>query len=215
MPLFLLLLHLLLQVRPAKHRATPKGAAPQQPLNDRLGQWVWRLSQRRIIKRSIAYPTNSNQGFYYNLLLDHVPFRGDRELLPEDSDYFTECIRRAVFRSTPELDVHLQAYARYNLYQQITLDRLRERVATSSSDHALHALGSPNQPAGDPASDPATQQQNGDAAEAAALLRAAQAHGPQLRSQGAGYAGQDPAEAETGAQLPARSSTQQLHRSSC
>jgi hypothetical protein len=181
--------HSMLQVRSAKNKAKPQGAAPQTPIRDNIGQWVWRLREPRIIRRNIAYPTNSNQGFYYNLLLDHVAFRGDRELLPEGSDYFTECIKRGVFRSTPELDQHLQAYARYNLYQQITLDKLRARVATSCSDHAIHALGSPNQPDGNEGADPDSN---------AALLRAAEAQQQLLRSQGAGFHGQEAAEIDAG-----------------
>jgi hypothetical protein len=179
----------MLQVRCAKNRAKPQGAASQTPIRDNIGQWVWRLRQPRIIRRNIAYPTNSNQGFYYNLLLDNVPFRGDRELLPEGSDYFTECIRRGVFRSTPQLDQHLQAYARYNLYQQITLDKLRARVATSCSDHALHALGTPNQPDGNEGADPDSD---------SACLRAAEAQQQLLRSQGAGFYGQEAAEVDAG-----------------
>jgi hypothetical protein len=185
-----------MQVCPVKNKSKPQGAAPQTPLKDSLGQWVWRLRKPRIIKRSIAYPTNSNQGFYYNLLLDHVAFRGDRELLPDGSDYFTECIRLGVFKSTAELDQHLQAYARYNLYQQFTLDKLRARVATTCGDLAVNALGSPNQAAAEDDT-PSEGQQLDDGL--AAALQGADALQQQLHKHGAGYLGQEPTEVAEGA----------------
>lgn len=177
-----------LQVRPANNKAKPHGAEPQTPLKDDLNQWVWRLREPRIIKRNIAYPTNSNQGFYYNLLLDHVAFRGGRDLLPDGSDYFTECIKRGVFKNTAELDVHLQAYGRYNLYQQLTLDKLRERVNMSCSDLALHALGSPNN-AGAEAS--GQSDSNEAANEAAALQQGLEALQDRLATEGQGCVGEE------------------------
>lgn len=130
-----------LQVRPRGRPARPHGAAVQTPLLDRLGNSVWRLSQPRIIRRPIPYPTNPNQGFYYNLLLDHVAFRSERELMPENSNYFAECVRRGIFTSTPQLNEHLLAYAKYNLYSETTLEKLQGKVTATCHATAMHALG--------------------------------------------------------------------------
>lgn len=81
------------------------------------------------------------QGFYYNLLLDHAPFRSEADVVPSDGDYFVHCVRRGVFTSTPELDVHLQAYAAYNLYADAVLDKLREDVGGLAEQIVLQALG--------------------------------------------------------------------------
>ena len=87
-------------------------------------------------------------GFYYNLLLDKIPFRDEQHLHPADGNYFVKCVRLGIFTNTPQLDVYLQAYARYNLWTNATLDKMRANISTFVDDAAAAALSLPHGDAG-------------------------------------------------------------------
>jgi hypothetical protein len=106
---------------------------------------VWKLREPHIIRRAFGHPNSSNQAFYYNLLLQHIPFRDEHALLPADGNYFVECVRRDLFTTTAELDIHLQRYAKYHLWTSAILDKMRADIADTTAAAAAAALGSPNE----------------------------------------------------------------------
>jgi hypothetical protein len=127
-------------VRRKKDKSRPDIAAPGLPaFTDQAGNHVWLLAEPRIIRRSISSPTSSNQSFYYNLLLDHIATRAERDIVPLDRDYFRHCIACGIFTTTAALDEHLLRYAEYNLWDEVKLNNLRQRVTTSLAD--AEALG--------------------------------------------------------------------------
>lgn len=107
---------------------------------DGLGHRVWRLRHARIIRRPIASPRNPNGSFYWNLLLQHVVFRAEEDVVAPDGDYFLMCVKHNVFTSTAELDQHLKAYADYQLWDTTKLKELR---------HDVHSCFDTEQPLGD------------------------------------------------------------------
>lgn len=109
---------------------------------------MWRLEQARTIRRAIGHPKCPHMSFYYNLLLSHIPFRDEQAVLPADGDYFVECVRQGIFTTTAELDRHIQAYAKYNLWTNAVLDKIRGDVDSFVAQAAAAALQLPT-PTGD------------------------------------------------------------------
>jgi hypothetical protein len=134
-------------VRKVKDTAQPRGLdrATDYCGHDQYDQQVWRLKAPRIIRRAIANPASASQGFYYNLLLQHIAFRDEAELLPADGNYFVECIRKHLFTTSDALDQHLQRHAQYNLWGSVMLEKLRANVTTAALAAAAEALGTPNE----------------------------------------------------------------------
>jgi hypothetical protein len=98
---------------------------------DDLGWKVYRLRHARIIRRPVGSPRNPNGSYYWNLLLEHVVFRAEEDVVAPDGDYMKMCIKHKVFTSTAELDQHLKAYAHYNLWDTVKLNELRHHVRSA------------------------------------------------------------------------------------
>ena len=131
-------------MRPASDTSRPDSAHPDAAtsVKDGLGQHVWRLAEPRIIRRPIQHPSNPQQGFFYNLLLDHVPFRS-LQTIRHTGTFLTDCIYHDIFTDNDQLNRHLQAYAEYNMFSETTLDKLRQGtddVATQLMTNMLGAL---------------------------------------------------------------------------
>jgi hypothetical protein len=90
-----------------------------------------------IIRRPIAAPSSPSGGFYYNLLLDKLPFTDARKVCPADGDYFTHCVRQGVFTTEEELDTHLVAWSKYNLWTSAKLDALRGNIKDAVAGRVL------------------------------------------------------------------------------
>jgi hypothetical protein len=133
------------QVRLVVNSATPQGLnrAEHYCGLDQLGNHVWRLARPRIIRRAIGHPKSRDMAFYYNLLLAKVPFRDEEAVIPADGNYFVQCVRLSVFKTSDELDQHLQAYAAYNLYTNALLDKVRGDVEGFVAQAAAAALHHP------------------------------------------------------------------------
>ena len=129
------------QVRPKSNKSKPNIAARDAVRQrDGLGQHVWKLAEERVTRGPNISPKSLCGGFYYNILLDNLSFRHEHEVLPEDGDFFLECVRQGIFKTTDDLDKRLQAYNTYNMHSTATLDKLRGGVE-ESMDTVLHALG--------------------------------------------------------------------------
>jgi hypothetical protein len=60
---------------------------------DDLGWKVYRLRHARIIRRPVASPRNPNGSYYWNLLLEHVVFRAEEDVVAPDGDYMKMCVK--------------------------------------------------------------------------------------------------------------------------
>jgi hypothetical protein len=98
---------------------------------DDLGWKVYRLRHARIIRRPVGSPRNPNGSYSWNLLLEHVVFRAEEDVVAPDGDYMKMCVKHKVFTSTAELDQHLKAYAHYNLWDTVKLNELRHHVRSA------------------------------------------------------------------------------------
>ncbi len=74
---------------------------------------VYKLCEPRIVRFSDYNPAADPEGYFYTLLLRHVPFRKEGELLSAantSQTYFQECRLRGLVANTSDLEVHLQRY---------------------------------------------------------------------------------------------------------
>ena len=121
-------------------------------LRDQLGNNIWRLAEAHLIRRPIPSPNSPSGGCYYNLLLDHAPFRDEAEVNPPDGNYFNACLRRGVFTTDAQLGDLIAAYTRYSIWSSAKLEELQGQVMAGLAD-ANMPLGASRADAGDAAAD--------------------------------------------------------------
>lgn len=75
-------------------------------------------------------------------MLDKVAFRS-LEDIQQTGCWLTECIYHDIFTNKDELDAHLLAYAQYNMYLDVTLDKLCDATDERTQQLMDDMLGSP------------------------------------------------------------------------
>ncbi len=76
-----------------------------------LKNHVYRRTDPALVRFSSAHPAHNPESFFYNVLLQHVPFRHEAELLSIQNRMGTwreECRVRGIITSEEELDEHLK-----------------------------------------------------------------------------------------------------------
>ncbi|KAG2496073.1 hypothetical protein HYH03_005992 [Edaphochlamys debaryana] len=134
----------LVPVKPRTRRQRRRGQQPgqqpaQQPLQQRHSERPAGKGRRRAPSlappwtgtlTSSASPSPAScasairtrrrlEGYFYNLLLKSVAFHHEDNLLSPANDsrtYFEECRMRELVRNTSDLEVHLESYAKYHLF---------------------------------------------------------------------------------------------------
>ncbi len=102
---------------------------------DMAGKHVYRLRDRRLVRFTDYSPSSNSEGFFYQLLLSHVPFAIEADLITEgnnaEAPYMYECIIRGVFNTADELEHHVNEYARLHLYDAQYRVQLYESLTAS------------------------------------------------------------------------------------
>jgi hypothetical protein len=93
---------------------------------DTLQNYVYELSTPAIIRFSDYHPAYSIEGYCYNMLLQHVPFRHESQLLAEGDgvSYLAECVARGLITSKDDLEQMIDDYTTRHLYSSETLHLL-------------------------------------------------------------------------------------------
>ena len=82
--------------------------------------------------RFIDYnPMSSTEAFFYNILLQHIPFRDESELISSPNtqqSYILECKLRGLIHDIKSLQHYIQEYSQWNLYNEHIYDQLIDKL---------------------------------------------------------------------------------------
>lgn len=89
---------------------------------DGFGNLIYTVSEgeEHIVRFTEYHPTSQPEAFFYNILLEKVPFRCEAELLsPEnvEQSYLVECKLRNIINDTHDLMHYLQEYSAHHLLE--------------------------------------------------------------------------------------------------
>lgn len=85
---------------------------------DAFGSWIYKRKRLAVVRFTDYHPGHHTEGFFYNVLLDRVPFYAEHTLLSEGNDsYFIECRLRGILTSEEELDDLIQTYSEKHLHR--------------------------------------------------------------------------------------------------
>ena len=111
---------------------------------DMAGRQVYKLSTPQLVRFTDYDPSRNSEGFFFQLLLRHVPFETEATLVSPGNDaeqpYFYECIIRGLFTNTEELNVHLEAYAKLHLYDEKYRNSMYEELMATLQGFAAGPL---------------------------------------------------------------------------
>lgn len=102
----------------------------------------------RVVRFTDYHPVSQTEAFFFNLLLQKVPFRSETDLLTPDNHsatYFEQCIRYGLVTTIEDIDALLQDYAQRHLQVDEQRDRLLIAMLQKNPT-LLPMLESPNVP---------------------------------------------------------------------
>jgi hypothetical protein len=88
---------------------------------DAFNNFVYRLPAPRIMRYTDYHPGHDSEGFFYNVLLQHIPFRSEEELLSPhnvERSYFVECFARGILQDDDDVDAYVDEYCQRHLYDE-------------------------------------------------------------------------------------------------
>jgi hypothetical protein len=111
---------------------SPKPKTHMQEVDqDAFGNFVYQRGSSSIVRFTDFHPAHQMEAYFFNVLLQHCPFRSEAMLLsPENisSSYFAECQLRGIINSTKDLKEHLEAYSRRNMIASEQRQQLLNKI---------------------------------------------------------------------------------------
>ena len=105
---------------------------------DTFGQYVYKRGDSLgIVRFTSCHPVNNTEGFCYNLLLNHLPFRSEIQLLGTATSYFQACVQRGLLRTVQDLYGAFRAFCEYNLLDDFDLDSMVQHVLCQRLDSSM------------------------------------------------------------------------------
>lgn len=86
---------------------------------DALGHYVY--ESERVVHFTDYHPSHHTEGYFYNVLLDKIPFRVENDLLSPNNHmgfYLLECRLRGFVNSEADLEDHVADYAQRHLWRE-------------------------------------------------------------------------------------------------
>lgn len=125
---------------------------------DGYGSWVYRLQDDAgsntdttptdlMVRFSDYHPIKETEAYCYNLLLEHIPFRSENQLLsPCNTSYYLECVHRGIISSHEDLHAHIESYSQRQLYDADEHGQLLNAMLDYHDKMVAceHGLASPN-----------------------------------------------------------------------
>ncbi|KAL0038301.1 hypothetical protein WJX77_001290 [Trebouxia sp. C0004] len=105
-------------------------------------------NQKSLVRFTDYHPVSQSEAFFFNILLQKVPFRDENQLLSTENSsktYFEECYLRRTMTSAEDLNLLLQHYADYHLQQDESRAQLLITML-QRNPHMITPLGSPDTP---------------------------------------------------------------------
>ena len=115
----------------------PQGSRWETPHVDSFKNEVWFMEKPMVVRTSNVNPASKPQAFYYQLLVNHAPFRSIDALEPSTGDYLTECARRGIVCCVEDLHRHLKDYLHYNMITRSNLEELRTKALKGTDADVL------------------------------------------------------------------------------
>ena len=102
---------------------------------DLAGKHVYELSEPLLVRFSDYNPSTNSEGFFFQLLLQEIPFAVEADLISEgntaEQEYFYECIIRGILCDMDDVQAKLDEYARMHLYDDQYRTQLFDELSTS------------------------------------------------------------------------------------
>jgi ATP-dependent exoDNAse (exonuclease V) alpha subunit len=105
---------------------------------DTYGNFVHALppEQPAIVRFTDYHPANQMEAYFYNVLLQHVPFQSEQELLSaanSDKSWFAECHLRDLISSQDDVEQHLHRYSARHLLERVETHRMLNLMLQKNS----------------------------------------------------------------------------------
>lgn len=101
---------------------------------------VYRVTGPRVVRFTNCHPVKNPEGFCYNLLLSHIPFRLESELQGQDGTYFSRCVELNLISSMDDLEEHLIQYCYEYFHDMDTIQAMVEGMLGNAPQFVMDHL---------------------------------------------------------------------------
>eukprot|EP00959_Pyramimonas_sp_CCMP1952_P438743 9185541-Pyramimonas_sp.AAC.1 len=110
-----------------------------------FGYHIYAAPENHVVRFTDFHPSKQVEGYSYNVLLDHIPFKSEHELISRTNSsgtYVQELFERGILASEDQLHNLADAYATYHLYANEARHALFDALLVNIQRFDVDALGS-------------------------------------------------------------------------